>query len=142
MSLLHHVRDRHEKPLQMPQGKKGKYLDFNFATHAILSNNDAFERDSSKKQPSALLLCMPYFCLAPYSTDSASQASESYPLRTLLQSWHMSTPKRRDLQQAICDLGYPTKGQVFHVPQIWCLILGNSKFKITLRTPFYPENFY
>lgn len=130
MSIMHHVGDQHEKPLQMAHGKRGKYLEPNVTDHAILGNDNSSKHDSSKKEHSALLLCMPYFCLAPYSTYPSSQTSDFHPLRTLLQSWHMSTPKKRDLQQAICGLEYPTDGQIFHVPQIWCLILSNSKSSI------------
>lgn len=127
MSIMHYVRDQHGKPLQMPQGKREKLLEPNVTIQSILGNDDTSERSFSKKEHPALLLCMPYFCLAPYSTYSPSQGSDFYPMRTLLQSWHMSTPKKRDLQQAICGLEYPTKGQIFHIPQIWCLILGNGK---------------
>lgn len=142
LSIMHRVRDQYEKPLQMPQRRKGKYIDPNVTFDDILNNDDVSERDSSKKGHPALLLCMPYFCLAPYSTYSPATPSEIYPLRTLLQSWHMSTAKKRDLQQAVCQLGYSPKDHVFHIPQIWCLILGNSKSTQMNRIlPFHGRSF-
>lgn len=130
MFIMHYIRDQHEKPLKMPQEKREKRLEPNVTIQTKLGNDDTSERDFSKKEHPALLLCMPYFCLAPYSTYSPSQGSDFYPMRTLLHSWHMSMPKRRDLQQAICGLDYPTEGQMFHVPQIWCLVLDNDKSTI------------
>ncbi len=130
MFILHQVRDRYEKPLQMPRGRRAKCLAPNVTIHATSSDESTTERDFSKKKRDAVLLCMPYFCLAPYSSSSSPQASDFYPLRTLLQYWHMSTPKKRDLQQAICGLEYSTEGHIFHIPQIWCLILGNSQSSI------------
>ena len=121
------MRDRNEKPLSMPHGKKGKYLDSDVMTAAVFSKGSTSKEDLKDKERSALFLCMPFFCLAPYSDYSPSQPSNFYPLRTLLQSSDMSTPKARDLQQAISSLDYPMKDCLFHVPQIWCLIIGNGR---------------
>lgn len=106
--------------------RRGRYLEPNVTAHSFRNSDDASERSILAKERPALFFCMPYFGLAPYTTYVPSQTSTFYPLRTLLQSWHMSTSKKRDMQQAICDLQYPTKGYVFHVPQLWCLMLGDG----------------
>ena len=128
MSLMHRVRDQHEKPIYMLQGRKGKYLDPGVTTAGILGSGHSPERDYRRRNRPAALLCMPYFCLAPYSDQPPSQASNFYPMRTLLQYSHVSTPKKRDLQQAITGLDLPKGGYIFHVPQMWCLILGKGLF--------------
>lgn len=128
MGIIGDVRDRFEKPLQMPGKIGGKYLQPNLAFKPISKNDDALGKPKNWEQEASVsFLCMPYFLLAPYSTSAPLQASSCYPLRTLLQSWHMSTPKKRDMQQAIRNLNYPKEDYVFHVPQVWCLMLGDSK---------------
>ena len=128
MMIIGDVRDRFEKPLQMPGKTVGKHLQPNITFKPFSKNTDASrEYNISGQEASVSFLCMPYFLLAPYSTAAPLPASSSYPLKTLLQSWHMSTPKKRDMQQAIRDLNYPDEDCVFHVPQVWCLMLGDSK---------------
>lgn len=127
MALMSYVRDQYEKPVSMLEGRKGRYLDHNLTSHVAPTSDEASEADTSKPKRSALFLSMPYFCLAPYTTYVPSNTSDFSPIKTLLQSWHPSTPKQRDLQQAVCTLPYSQKGHVFHVPQIWCLMLSNSE---------------
>ena len=128
------IRDRFEKPLQMPGKTAGKYLRPNFTSKSIsIKEGASVDRKISREEVSVSWLCLPYFWLAPYSTGAPPQGSSSYPLRTLLQSRHMSTPKKRDLQQAVCGLNDPKKEYVFHVPQVWCLVLGDSKSRCNSR---------
>ena len=128
MSIIGDVRDRFEKPLQMPGKTGGRYLQPSISCKPISKSDDDLGKPKLVRQEaSVLFFCMPYFLLAPYSTGAPSQASSRYPLRTLLQSWHMSTPKKRDMQQAVCDLLQSKEDYVFHVPQFWCLMLGDSK---------------
>lgn len=118
MFILYRVRDRYEKSLQMPHGRRAKCLAPNVTVHATSSDDSTTGRDFSKKQRDAFLLCMPCFCFAPYSSSSSPQASDFYPLRTLLQYWHMSTPKKRDLQQAICGLEFNGRPYFPHTPDV------------------------
>ena len=128
IAIIGDIRDRYEKPLQVPGKAGGRYLQPGIAFKSISKNDDASGKHCiSGQEASVSFLCMPYFLLAPYSSGAPSQASSCYPLRTLLQTWHMSTPKKREMQQAICDLHYPEEDYVFHVPQVWCLRLGDSK---------------
>ncbi|KAL8791931.1 MAG: hypothetical protein Q9195_005507 [Heterodermia aff. obscurata] len=129
------VRDQFEKPLPIPGKTVGKYLQPNVAFRRFpLSDDTSGERDISRQEVSVIWLCLPYFWLAPYSTSAPLQKSSSYPLRTLLQSWHMSTPKNREMQQAICDLDYPKEDYVIHVPQFWCLIIGDKTLITSQKT--------
>ena len=127
-SIIGDVRDRLEEPLYMPEKTVGKHLQPNFTSKPISKNDDAPGiRNTSGQKTSVSFLCIPYFLLAPYSTGTPLPRSSSYPLRTLLQSWHMSTPKQRDMQQAVRDLKYSKENYVFHVAQVWSLMLGDSK---------------
>ena len=110
----------------MPGKTVGRHLQPNVIFKSISIDGDASgERSSSKQEVSVSWLCLPYFWLAPYSAGAPLQTT--YPVKTLLQSWHMSTPRKREMRQAICDLNYPKEDHVFHVPQVWCLMLGDSK---------------
>ncbi|KAI9870996.1 MAG: hypothetical protein M1830_003546, partial [Pleopsidium flavum] len=95
IALLERTRETYEKPILTPEGTKGKYLEPHFAEENVYNR-----RLKVKKERSAQLLCIPYFCLAPYLTHSLSHASQLHPMRTLLQSSYSSAPKKRDLQQA------------------------------------------
>ena len=133
-SIISDVRDRMEKPLHMPEKTVGKHLQPNVTFKPISKNDDASGiRTTSGQKASVSFLCIPYFLLAPYSTGTPLPTSSSYPLRTLLQSRHMSTPKKRDMQQAVRDLNYSKENCVFHVAQVWCLMLGDSKSQRELR---------
>lgn len=107
---------------------KGKYLEPNLTDHVLLSNDAGLRQGHEiRKDRSAILLCMPYFCVAPYFSEYPSYIPNFHPMRTLLQSSFISTPRKRGLQQAICNLENPNNGHCFHVPQIWCLILGGGR---------------
>ena len=137
IALINAIRDEHEHPLRMPGKTGGRYLTSGIAFEPLSKNDDAPGKHRiSKQEASVSFLCMPYFLLAPYSSDAPSQASSWYPLRTLLQRWQMSTPKKREMQQAICDLHYSKEDYVFHVPQVWCLRLGDSKSRHECRCQY------
>lgn len=113
---------------------KGKYMEANMTDHPVLSSDANFgQAQETTKDRTATLLCMPYFFVAPYVTEYPSNVPNFHPMRTLLQSSFISTPKKRDLQQAICNLENPEKGHCFHVPQIWCLILGDGILPVFMQ---------
>lgn len=131
VTLLQDVRDKYEKSLRLPQGVRGKYLEPNVTDHPFLSKDTGpGQGQKTEDDRNAILLSIPYFCMAPYVTEYPSHIPNLHPMRTLLQSSYTSTPKERDLQQAVCNLGYPKQGHCFHVPQIWCLILGDGACRL------------
>ncbi|PNH44101.1 hypothetical protein VD0004_g3481 [Verticillium dahliae] len=71
-------------------------------------------------------LCIPYFSLERYSGLSASTNPGSYPTQTLLQASYARIAYKRDMQQAARHINSGDKGWCFHIPQLWCLVIGDS----------------
>lgn len=77
------------------------------------------------------LLCLPFFSLEPYKEDrltALNHKSTVHPLRTLLQSQYSHVPSYRDRDQAAWKLR-PAEGKCFHVNQVWCLVVDDSKYE-------------
>lgn len=72
-------------------------------------------------------LCVPYFSLEKYSGLLSASTVSSFPIETLLQSEYARTTEERDMQQAVCKNGEVPDGHCFHIAQLWCIVLDNSK---------------
>ncbi len=89
---------------------------------------DSLERTS--KSGTVTWMCLPYFCLQEYSSSLSTLPPTSHgahPMRTLLQAHFALTPKRRDLQQAVRHVSDTPPEYCFHIAQVWCLLLNDSK---------------
>lgn len=125
-TILERVRETHERPILTPNGTNGKYMEPNLVEEVVYDN----KYKKKKRESRALLLCLPYFSLGPYSAQAASSLpmQDLHPLRTLLQSSFGLTPRKRDMQQAVCGLNHAAEGHCYHVPQIWCIVLNDSMY--------------
>ena len=121
--LLEDVKEQHGKPLHTFEGTQATYVE------AVCSSAEVGYDE--KDQPSVILLCLPYFELAPLFGKSPSHDSRVHQLRTLLQysSTHTPTRNSKDLQQAVCHLDSSPKGHCYHVSDLWCLFIGNGWFQ-------------
>ncbi|RDW68486.1 hypothetical protein BP5796_09143 [Coleophoma crateriformis] len=120
-ALLERTREAHEQSILTSDGPRGKYLEACLDEEVILNKHE-----KKNKAHTIRFLCLPYFFLAPYSGYTLPNTSSLHPMKTLLQYSSASTSKKRDLDQAVCRLEYTKKGNCYHVPQIWCLILDND----------------
>ena len=122
-NLLKDVKENYEKPLQTLDGSKGRYVE------AVCSSIGP--EGVKKDEPLMILLCLPYFEIAPLSGHSSSQTPKTHQLRTLLQysSSHTSRSKSRELQQAVCHVNQSPEGHCFHISYLWCLVIGNGTFE-------------
>ena len=118
--LLEDVKYQYEKPLNTFDGLQVTYVE------AVCSS--AGVEDDEKDEPPMLLLCLPYFELAPLFGKGPTQNSRVHQLRTLLQysSAHAPTSNDKDLQQAVCHLKSSIKGHCYHVSYLWCLFIGKG----------------
>ena len=121
--LLEDVKEQHEKPLHTFEGMRATYVEAVCISAGV--------GDDEKDEPPMILLCLPYFELAPLFGKSPSQNSRIHQLRTLLQysSTHTSTSNSKDLQQAVCHFDSTPKGHCYHVSYLWCLFIGNGRFQ-------------
>ena len=121
--FLERVQKQYEKTFRTSQGPKGRYMQPNFMQENIISE----ARAQSRRGRNVRVLCLPYFLLKRYTAQPLPSKSPLHPIRTLLQSHFPSAGKELDLQQVICALADTPKEHCIHVPQLWCLILDDSK---------------
>lgn len=83
-------------------------------------------------------ICIPYFRLQQYAESPLASNTALFPAQTLLQSQYSRSSQQRDMDQAVCQLGQVPRGYCFHISQLWCLIVGNSRYpsKTTPPLPF------
>ena len=72
-------------------------------------------------------VCLPYFLLQQYGGLLTASGTSSFPSQTLLQTQYSRTMQQRDMEQAVRQLGNGKKNECFHVAQLWCLVIQNSK---------------
>ncbi|EKG15467.1 Mg2+ transporter protein CorA-like/Zinc transport protein ZntB [Macrophomina phaseolina MS6] len=118
--LLRGIQRQFEKPLLTQEGMQGRWMILNF---------DQELRDGSKL-PTVDFLCFPFFTLEKYGPPSLPDHSRGHPKRTLLQTLFSSASRAQDFQQAVTQLCNTPKEYLFHVRQIWALIV-DDKFMIT-----------
>jgi hypothetical protein len=85
------------------------------------------ELPNSPISPTIVALCLPYFHLDEYTANAEDPKSAKHPPRTLLQSFMPSTTHDRDMEQVVCKLQFAPDSYCYHVSQMWCLILNESK---------------
>lgn len=73
-------------------------------------------------------ICIPYFRLQQYAESPAASNTALFPTQTLLQAQYSRSSQQRDMDQAVCQLGQVPRGYCFHISQLWCLIVGNSRY--------------
>lgn len=83
--------------------------------------------DTEEGMGSARWISIPYFSLEQYSGLLSASNLASFPPQTLLQAQYSRNTAQRDMEQAVCQLGTAKRGQCFHISQLWCIVLDNSK---------------
>jgi hypothetical protein len=106
-----------------PQGAKVGYMEPKCIQTPIQSTG----KTSSESSHAANWICIPYFSLQQYSNSPSTSNTGIFPAQTLLQSQYSRSSQQRDMDQAVCQLGQVQQGECFHISQMWCLIVGNSK---------------
>ena len=123
---LRRLRNQTEHHLMTSTGCQGRYME----PTMIQGLNLQPASSKSHLDTSVVALCLPYFSLDKYSSNSEDPKSTKHPTRTLLQSSISTTAQERDMRQAVCRLPVPVEqtGYCFHVSQLWCLILNDSEW--------------
>ncbi|KAM3447968.1 hypothetical protein MY3296_008246 [Beauveria thailandica] len=110
-----------------PKGVNVGYLEPQFLQTPLEPPKKKLDLDRDEPPPAMVRwLCMPFFILKQYSGLLAGSSMTSFPSQTLLQSQYSRTTQQRDMQQAVCELGIASKGECFHIEQLWCLMVGES----------------
>lgn len=119
--LLDRVQRQFEKAL--PHGLEGKYMQPGLV-HVQYFHDKHFK---SQRRCQVTWLCIPFFCLETYLPPSLPEKPLGHPLPSLLQARYSSITRDRDMCQDVCELKSAPKGSCFHVSQLWCLLVSDSK---------------
>jgi hypothetical protein len=112
--VLDSFRYRSEKPFRNPQGETGRYF------------SEGLIQSKGEKGKSILFFCIPYASLEKIENQSSAVHTGNHVTRTLLQTLFSSAGRDRELKQAVCHLPQTPKQHCFHVPQLWCLVVGEG----------------
>ncbi len=111
-----------------PKGVNVGYMEPQFLQTPLEPSKKMSDLDRDEPPPIMVRwLCMPFFILKQYSGLLAGSNLASFPSQTLLQAQYSRTTQQRDMGQAVCELGIANKGECFHIEQLWCLVVGDSK---------------
>ena len=83
---------------------------------------------------SARWICIPYFSLQQYSGLLAASSASVFPAQTLLQAQYSRNTVARDMEQAVVRLGNAGREKCFHISQLWCVTIDNSRSSILLSS--------
>ena len=118
------IRTEFVRTLRTPQGGQSQYLKGSL----VFENVQPARRSRSRDQKhSIMFFSLPYFSLERITQPGASKKTAIHTPRTLLQVLYSSSDRNRELQQAVCQLTQTQKQHCFHVNQMWCLLLNESK---------------
>ena len=123
-ALLRQAREKHEKTILTSEGEVGKYLETVILDTSLRKDNT---RRKDKSISEGSLIIFPYFSLAPYREQLSTKTKGRHIIKTLLQTMRSNVTKERELQQAVLKLEQTPKQHCFHVPQLWCLSINDSK---------------
>jgi hypothetical protein len=118
------IRTEFGRTLRTPQGGQSQYLKGSLVFENF---QPAKSSRSRRKKHSVMFFSLPYFSLERYENPGASRKTAAHTPRTLLQVLYSSSDRNRELQQAVCHLPQTPKQHCFHVNQMWCLLLNDSK---------------
>ncbi|KZF21887.1 hypothetical protein L228DRAFT_269336 [Xylona heveae TC161] len=83
-----------------------------------------------ESRPLAIFVSLPYIELYAMAKRQAVPDhiwQNSHPTRTLLQFFHhYESTTLRDLKQAVLQMKDTPKDHIYHVPQLWCLLIGHE----------------
>ncbi|KAG7134955.1 hypothetical protein HYQ45_007146 [Verticillium longisporum] len=122
--LLSDVKKNSSRPIRVSKDTTVRHMDPGVRQLDIPPSKDS--RDNHITPTPVTWLCIPYFSLERYSGLSASTNPGSYPTQTLLQASYARIAYKRDMQQAARHINSGDKGWCFHIPQLWCLVIGDS----------------
>ncbi|KAM0622089.1 hypothetical protein ACHAQG_005906 [Verticillium nonalfalfae] len=122
--LLSDVKKNSSRPIRVSKDTTVRHMDPGVRQLDIPPSKDS--PDNHTTPTPVTWLCIPYFSLERYSGFSASTNPGSYPTQTLLQASYARIAYKRDMQQAARHINSGDRGWCFHIPQLWCLVIGDS----------------
>ncbi|KAH8819883.1 hypothetical protein F5884DRAFT_762073 [Xylogone sp. PMI_703] len=119
--ILATVKVKYDKPFQTSRNLKTRFMVPSFIQHQAAGET----RPKSLRPRVISWLCLPYFCLEKYFVPSNLPES-SHPMRTILQARFSLTAKKRDMEQAVCQLPGTPADYCFYIAQVWFLVIDDS----------------
>lgn len=107
-------------------GRNGWHMEPTVATETKDKTRPPAVSDDSAGYGDLLFCSLPYFCLDQHCLTNMPRGARLHPSQPLLQSYHPSIGKQRDMQQAINHLQGIPDDHCFHISALWCLIIADQ----------------
>lgn len=116
-SILRVARQKSDRSLRLPEGKKGNYVEPEYFEETI--KQTIFHGFRSRKQHTEFVrwMCVPYFVVGE------EDAKKSVRQRTTMRASEL--PDFEDASHFM-DSGYTLQGKYFQVAQLWVVMLGDG----------------
>jgi hypothetical protein len=118
-SILRVARQKSDRSLRLPEGKKGNYVEPEYFEETI--QQTVFHGFRSRKQHTEYVrwMCVPYFVIG-----------EEEPKKLVRQQTSFKPSELPDFEDAshFMDSGYTLQGKYYQVAQLWVVMLGDGVY--------------
>jgi hypothetical protein len=125
-SILRVARQKSDRSLQLPEGKKGNYVEPEYFEETI--QQTVFQGFRSRKKHTEFVrwMCVPYFVVG-----------EEQPKKLVRQATSFKPSELPDFEDAsrFMDSGYTLQGRYYQVAQLWVVMLGDGVSALKLYNP-------
>jgi hypothetical protein len=125
-NILKVARQKSDRSLRLPQGKKGNYVEPEYYEETIQQTIYHGFRSRQQKTEFVRWMCIPYFVVGEEPVKKLSKQNTGFTPGSL--------PDFEEVSKFL-DSGYTMQGRYFQVAQLWCLMLGDGKNRIAWILP-------
>jgi hypothetical protein len=125
-SILRVARQKSDRSLRLPEGKKGNYVEPEYFEETI--QQTVFHGFRSRKQHTEFVrwMCIPYFVIGEEQPKKLIRRQTSFKPTEL--------PDFEDVSHFM-DSGYTLQGRYYQVAQLWVVMLGDGEYHHILWNP-------
>jgi hypothetical protein len=128
--LLRKVKNKYDSPLKVANHPSIRIMQPGFLTGVVwpVEEQTATQRNNRTTATNVAWICFPYFSLDQYQGLFSNPKKGAHPMHTLLQTRSSLISMKREIKQAVCQVGDNEDKLCFHVGQLWCLVIGDCEF--------------
>ncbi|CRG89948.1 Dual oxidase 2 [Talaromyces islandicus] len=136
--LLRKVKNKYDSSLQVATHPTIRVMQPGFLTGVEWPADEqtSMQRTNRAMATNVAWICFPYFSLDQYQGLFSNPKKGAHPMHTLLQTRSSMTSMKREIKQAVCQVGDNTDKLCFHVGQLWCVVIDDSFLVTCGRMPF------
>lgn len=127
--LLRKVKNKYDSPLQVANHPTIRIMQPGFLTGAEWPADEQTTMQRKDRTPATNVawICFPYFSLDQYQGLFSNPKKGAHPMHTLLQTRSSLISMKREIKQAVCQVGDNKDKLCFHVGQLWSLVIDDCE---------------